>query len=95
MSVTLLCILHDIDEVNNNRINSKYRQMAFRSVQVYLPLSILGGITIWNPWSKESDANLECCYSSQLKFMYSEKATKSCEISALLLTTVHKVKSKV
>ena len=30
-----------------------------------------------------------------LKFIYSEKATKFCEISTLLLTTVHTVKSKV
>ena len=30
-----------------------------------------------------------------LKFIYSEKATKFCEIFALILTTVHKVKSKV
>ena len=26
----------------------------------------LGLTTIWTPWSNESDANLECCYSSQL-----------------------------
>ena len=32
---------------------------------------------------------------SVLKFIYSEKATKFCEILALLLTTVHTVKSKV
>ena len=30
-----------------------------------------------------------------LKFIYSEKATKFCEISTLLLTAVHTVKSKV
>ena len=30
-----------------------------------------------------------------VKFIYSEKATKFCEISTLLLTTVHTVKSKV
>ena len=30
-----------------------------------------------------------------LKFIYSEKATKFCEIFALLLTTVHTVKSKM
>ena len=30
-----------------------------------------------------------------LKFIYSEKATKFCEIFTLLLTTVHTVKSKV
>ena len=30
-----------------------------------------------------------------VKFIYSEKATKFCEISNLLLTTVHAVKSKV
>ena len=30
-----------------------------------------------------------------LKFIYSEKATKFCEISILLLTTVHTVKIKV
>ena len=29
------------------------------------------------------------------KFIYSEKATKFCEIFTLLLTTVHRVKSKV
>ena len=30
-----------------------------------------------------------------LKFIYSEKATKCCEISTLPLTTVHTVKNKV
>jgi hypothetical protein len=30
-----------------------------------------------------------------LKFIYSEKATQFCEISTLLLTTVHTVKSRV
>ena len=30
-----------------------------------------------------------------LKFIYSEKATKFCEIFTLLLTTIHTVKSKV
>ena len=30
-----------------------------------------------------------------LKFVYSEKATKFCEISTLLLSTVHTVKSKM
>ena len=40
--------------------------MAFRSVPTHL-----GGITIWNPWSNKTNANLEdsacteCCYSSQ------------------------------
>ena len=33
--------------------------------------------------------------NSLLKFIYSEKATKFCEIYTLLLTTVHTVKSKV
>ena len=33
--------------------------------------------------------------SSIAKFIYSEKATKFCEIFTLLLTTVHTVKSKV
>ena len=32
---------------------------------------------------------------STVKFIYYKKATKFCEIFALLLTTVHKVKSKV
>ena len=35
---------------------------------------------------------VKCCYP--LKFIYSEKATKFCEIVPLLLTTVHTVKSK-
>ena len=34
-----------------------------------------------------------CC--KFLKFIYSEKATKFCEMFTLLLTTVHTVKSKV
>ena len=34
-------------------------------------------------------------FKGQLKFIYSEKATKYCEIFTLLLTTVHTVKSKV
>ena len=33
--------------------------------------------------------------STILKFIYSEKATKFCEIFTLLLTTVHTVKRKV
>ena len=33
--------------------------------------------------------------SAQVKFIYSEKATKFCEISILNLTRVHAVKSKV
>ena len=33
-------------------------------------------------------------YALLLKFIYSEKATKFCEIFPLLLTTVHTVKSK-
>jgi hypothetical protein len=33
--------------------------------------------------------------TSHLKFIYSEKATKFCEISTINLTTVHTVKSKV
>ena len=37
-----------------------------------------------------SHFNLRC-----LKFLYSEKATKFCEISTLLLSTVHAGKSKV
>ena len=36
-----------------------------------------------------------CIFIPYLKFIYSEKATKFCEISTLLLTTVHTVKSKV
>ena len=35
------------------------------------------------------------CKNSLVKFIYSEKATKFCEIFTLLLTTVHTVKSKV
>ena len=33
--------------------------------------------------------------TTYIKFIYSEKATKFCEIFTLLLTTVHTVKSKV
>ena len=42
--------------------------------------------------------NLDLVYLvilSIIKFVYSEKATKFCEISTLLLTTVHTDKSKV
>ena len=34
-------------------------------------------------------------FNTDLKFIYSEKATKFCEIFTLLLTTVHTVKSKM
>ena len=37
----------------------------------------------------------QCCCIRYVKFIYSEKATKFCKISTLLLTTVHTVKSKV
>ena len=41
--------------------------------------------------------NFELTYYKwiQVKFVYSEKATKFCEISTLLLSTVHTDKSKV
>ena len=38
---------------------------------------------------------LQVNIGSILKFVYSEKATKFCEILPLLLSTVHTVKSKV
>ena len=38
--------------------------------------------------------DIEQIFSVLVKFMYSEKATKCCEIFPLLLTTVHTVKSK-
>ena len=39
--------------------------------------------------------NRFCLFNILLKFLYSEKATKFCEISTLLLSTVHTDKSKV
>ena len=46
---------------------------------------------------KRNPKSLQINYRSLLflKFVYSEKATKFCEICTLLLTTVHPVKSKV
>ena len=38
---------------------------------------------------------LKICLGVILKFIYSEKAARFCEIFPLLLTTVHRVKSKV
>mgnify|MGYP007025463004 CR=1 FL=1 len=38
---------------------------------------------------------IKFCGGLFIKFTYSEKATKFCEISTLLLTKVHTVKSKV
>ena len=40
-------------------------------------------------------SNVADKYALAIKSIYSEKATKFCEISTLLLTTVHTVKSKV
>ena len=37
---------------------------------------------------------MSCDHSTMVKFIYSEKATKNFEISALLLSTVHTEKSK-
>ena len=38
--------------------------------------------------------NAMYCQALEIKFIYSENATKFCEIFPLLLTTVHTVKSK-
>ena len=46
----------------------------------------------WGPKKSGTQMRLE---PFQLKFIYSEKATKFCETFTLLLTTVHTVKSKV
>ena len=61
-NINLLRVHCSMDEINNNGINAKYHQMAFRSV--------LGGITIWNLWSNGSDVNLEdsACTVRELKF---------------------------
>ena len=41
------------------------------------------------------DLEIMCMRNTFLKFIYSEKATKFCEIFTLILTTVHTVKSKM
>ena len=45
---------------------------------------------VWKGWEKKNRALLQV----KLKFMYSEKATKFCEIFPLLLTVCTVVKSK-
>ena len=49
------------DKINNNRITAKYICTVSDGVPIGSGTfaTILGGITIWNPWSNESDANLE------------------------------------
>ena len=49
-------------------------------------------VTVMNRGRRAKDA--EVAEVILLKFIYSEKATKYCEIFPLLLTTVHTVKSK-
>ena len=53
--------------------------------------------TFWHANFMLACLPMSCTYgsvTSLLKFIYSEKATKFCEIFHLLLTTVHTVKSK-
>ena len=59
-----------------------------------MPYALHCAPEIWNLfqtriWDMEAEWRLEV-----IKFIYSEKATKFCEIFPLLLTTVHTVKSK-
>ena len=46
-------------------------------------------------WDSSLKKMSTVCPRADLKFIYSEKATKFCEIFTLLLTTVHTVKSKM
>ena len=46
-------------------------------------------------YSTPFDVKIEQCRKLLVKFIYSEKATKFCEIFNSLLTTVHTVKRKV
>ena len=56
-----------IDEINNNWINTKYRQMAFRSTRWRCSRALFE-----NPWSNESDANVEDSDSAQYEFVITE-----------------------
>ena len=60
----------------------------------------------WSIWRRELVVVVRCVitiyvfmdyfyHNNIIKFIYSEKATKFCEIFTLLLTTVHTVKCKV
>ena len=46
------------------------------------------------PLDSKLSSRIRSEHKGHLKFIYSEKATKFCEIFPLLLTTVHTVKSK-
>ena len=47
------------------------------------------------PWNKSTKDNIDISKAREVKFIYSEKATKFCKISTLLLSYVVTVKSKV
>ena len=74
--------LHSRYQISNNTIPNNSMSESFI---VIVP-------TTQKRYVFEKHIVFEC--SKQLKFMFSKKATKFCEIFPLLLTTVHSVKSK-
>ena len=68
-----------------------------RLINLFKPKDIWHNVVIVCKQSRnpEDDAQVDVISSTvQVKFIYSEKATKFCEIFPLLLTAVHTVKSK-
>ena len=77
------------DERINVVISKKFSHMSAGSKIIYHAASICEKIS---SWSSVSTATI---WKNLLKFIYSEKATKFCEIFTLLLSYVVPVKSKV
>ena len=69
---------------------------CMQSIVIGIDLAIAVKKHGWKPsWSDAGNSVLEKACKAVIKVIYSEKATKFCEIFTLLLIAVHTVKSKV
>ena len=76
----------DISDLTNSKLRARRRQLQGELARALAVLGINGAQFHGLASRKKID---------EVKFIYSEKATKFCEIFTLHLTTVHRVKSKV
>ena len=81
---------------NNSKLLERKQMHDFQCCQFFKQKT-----TMWKVWIFWEQKHLiwsiqifHQCNFKLIKFIYSEKATKCCEIVTLLLTAVHKVKNK-
>ena len=73
--------------------SSQHHFLVFSHISQILLL--FTSAAFWSWWDSSLKKMSTVCPRADLKFIYSEKATKFCEIFTLLLTTEHTIKSKM